>query len=105
MPADDAVYVDWQERTVTLADGEAVLLRKPKLRIEKRTFGALGPEVIYSFRIVQPMFRPALFGTVPELTPLGVAGQQKARGINGRPNQVYPSNAVREVLVKAVESI
>jgi CxxC motif-containing protein (DUF1111 family) len=51
VPAEAELYLDWEERTVTLADGETLQLRRPKLRIEKPTFGALGPEVMYSLRM------------------------------------------------------
>ena len=89
VPAEGELYVDWEERTVTLADGETVPLRKPKLRIEKLNFGALGAEVMVSLRIAQPVFGLGLLEAVPEQTLLDLAAQQKASGINGRPNTVY----------------
>jgi CxxC motif-containing protein (DUF1111 family) len=88
VPAEAELYLDWEERTVTFADGETVQLRRPKLRIEKPTFGALGPEVMYSLRIAQPVFGLGLLEAVPEQTILALAEQQKALGFNGRPNRV-----------------
>jgi len=89
VPPEGELYLDWEEQTVTLADGEAVQLRKPRLRIEKLNFGALGLQVMYSLRIAQPVFGLGLLEAVPEQTLLALAAQQKAAGFNGRPNYVY----------------
>jgi CxxC motif-containing protein (DUF1111 family) len=89
VPPEAELYLDWEERTVTLPDGETLSLRKPKLRIEKPNFGSLGPEVMYSVRIAQPIFGLGLLEAVPERTLLELAEKQKASGVNGRPNYVY----------------
>lgn len=89
VPGEVALFLDWEERTVTLADGETVQLRRPKLRMEKLNFGELGPEVMYSLRIAQPVFGLGLLEAVTEETILAAAQRQKALGFNGRPNRVH----------------
>ena len=42
VPAEVQLFVDWEERMVKFADGEQVSLRKPILRVENPSFGALG---------------------------------------------------------------
>jgi CxxC motif-containing protein (DUF1111 family) len=83
------VYVDWQAVPVAFADGETVVLRKPKLRIEKANFGPLGPEVMYSMRIAQPVFGLGLLEAVDEADILAIAERQRSQGVNGRPNRVW----------------
>jgi CxxC motif-containing protein (DUF1111 family) len=83
------VYVDWVNVETSFADGETVVLRKPKLRIENLNFGPLGPEVMYSLRFAQPVFGLGLLEAVPESDLLALAEQQKAQGFNGRANYVW----------------
>jgi CxxC motif-containing protein (DUF1111 family) len=88
VPTEADLYVDWEVHSVTLADGETVQLRKPRLRIENLNFGPLGPEVMTSMRLAQPIFGLGLLSAVPEETLLAIAQQQQAQGLNGRPNYV-----------------
>lgn len=83
------LYLDWEVVETTFADGERVSLRKPKLRIQNLNFGPLGPEVMYSVRIAQPVFGLGLLEAVPESDLLAIAEKQKTHGINGRPNYVW----------------
>jgi CxxC motif-containing protein (DUF1111 family) len=89
VPPEADVYVDWEARSVTLGDGEVVTLRRPRLRIENLNFGPLGPEVMYSLRIAQPVFGLGLLEAVPEETLRGIAQRQQALGFRGRINVVY----------------
>jgi CxxC motif-containing protein (DUF1111 family) len=84
-----SIYLDWQEVPATFADGEKVTLRKPRLRVEKLTFGPLGPEVMYSLRIALPTFGLGLLEAVGEADILAIAERQKSQGVNGRPNYVW----------------
>ena len=59
------VYIDWENVDTSFADGERIVLRKPKLRIENLNFGPLGPEVMYSLRLAQPVFGLGLLEAVP----------------------------------------
>jgi len=88
VPPEADVFIEWEERTVTLADGETVTLRKPKLRWDKLWFGPLGEDSMISLRLAQPVFGLGLLEAVSEETILALAEQQKARGFNGRPNYV-----------------
>ncbi|MEE8077521.1 MAG: di-heme oxidoredictase family protein [Pseudomonadales bacterium] len=83
------VYVDWENVDTSFIDGEMIVLRKPKLRIENLNFGPLGPEVMYSLRLAQPVFGLGLLEAIPESDLLALAEQQKAEGFNGRPNYVW----------------
>lgn len=89
VPAEAELYLDWEEKLVTLADGEQVALRKPKLRIEKLAFGPLGEGAMLSLRNTQPVFGLGLLEAVAEETLLAIAAEQKKIGLNGRPNYVW----------------
>lgn len=89
VPAEAELYLDWEELTVSFADGEAAVLRKPRLRIERLNFGPLGAEVMTSVRIAQPMVGMGFLEAVPEETLLALARRQKAQGFDGRPNYVW----------------
>ena len=92
------VYLDWQEAPATFADGEKVMLRKPRLRVEKLNFGPLGPEVMYSLRIALPTFGLGLLEAVSEADILAIAERQKSQGVNGRPNYVWDAIGKRTAL-------
>jgi CxxC motif-containing protein (DUF1111 family) len=83
------VYIDWENVEASFEDGEKIVLRKPKLRIENLNFGPLGSEVMYSLRLAQPVFGLGLLEAIPESDILAMAEQQKAEGFNGRPNYVW----------------
>src|SRR5690349_4996120 len=89
IPTEADLFLAWEERIVAFADGEQVSLRRPKLIIEHLNFGPLGPEVMMSLRIAQPVFGLGLLDAVPEQTLLALAAQQKTQGLNGRPNYVW----------------
>jgi len=82
----------FEASTVTLADGTAVELRKPKLAFE-------GPVPdVYSLRSAQPMIGMGLIEAIPESTILaGVRATPDGDGVRGVANYVYDpeSGAVR----------
>jgi CxxC motif-containing protein (DUF1111 family) len=94
--AEANVYLDWQEVPTAFADGEKVMLRNPRLRMEKLNFGPLGPEVKYSLRIALPTF--GLLEAVSEADVLAIAERQKSQGVNGRPNYVWDAIGKRTAL-------
>jgi CxxC motif-containing protein (DUF1111 family) len=98
VPPEANLYLDWQEVPATFGDGERVMLRKPRLRIEKLNFGPLGPEVMYSLRIAQPTFGLGLLEAVSETDILALAERQKSQGVNGRPNYVWDAIGKRVAL-------
>ena len=98
VPPEANLYLDWQEAPATFADGETVMLRRPRLRVEKLNFGPLGPEVMYSLRIAQPTFGLGLLEAVSEADILAIAERQKSQGVNGRPNYVWDAIGKRIAL-------
>ena len=98
VPPEAALYLDWQESGVTLADGEKVPLRKPVLRVAKLAFGPLGEGAMLSLRNTPPVFGLGLLEAVPEQTVLGIAEAQKKLGLNGRPNYVWDAVNQRTAL-------
>ena len=89
VPAEAALYLDWEERSVALPDGENVVLRKPVLRIEKLAFGPMGEGAMTSLRNTPPLVGLGLLEAVPEESILKLAQTQKNLGLNGRPNYVW----------------
>ncbi len=92
------LYLDWEESSATLADGTLVPLHRPRLRIAKLYFGPLGPEILTSLRLTQPLVGPGLLEAVPEATLLAIAQQQRALGFNGRANYVWDDIGQRRAL-------
>lgn len=89
VPAEADIYLAWDERVVTLADGTEVPLREPRLQVEGLAFGELGAETMTSLRIAPPVFGMGLLEAVPDDTLLALAEQQRQTGFNGRPNFVW----------------
>ena len=98
VPAEAALFLDWEERSVVLADGEKVSLRKPALRIENLAFGPFGEGAMTSLRNTPPLFGLGLLEAVPEEAVLKIAQAQKHAGLNGRPNYVWDAVNKRSAL-------
>lgn len=82
------VYVDWVDEMKTLGDGTEVSLRRPQLRFAKTAFGPLGASTMTSLRNTPVVFGLGYLDAVAEDDILQLAAQQKAQGLNGRPNYV-----------------
>ena len=82
------VYIDWVDKTFSFPDGETLALRQPKVRVEKPNFGPLTDGVLMSLRNSQAMVGMGYLEAIPEKDILQLAQQQKAQGLNGRPNYV-----------------
>jgi CxxC motif-containing protein (DUF1111 family) len=89
VPPEGALYIDWVEQPMVFADGEKVLLRRPKIRFEKLNFGPLGEDIQTSLRLTQPIFGLGLLEAVSEQTVLDLAQQQADQGVHGKPNYVW----------------
>lgn len=98
VPAEAEIYLDWDEHTLTLPDGEKVPMRKPKLRLEKLAFGPLGEGAMLSIRNTQPVFGLGLLEAVPEDALKSLVDAQKAQGLNGRINYVWDLVNKREAV-------
>jgi CxxC motif-containing protein (DUF1111 family) len=88
-PPEGDLFIDWTEHEVAFADGEKVMLRQPKLRFERLTFGPLGDDIQTSARLANPIYGLGLLEAVPEQTILELAKQQAAQGFKGKPNYVW----------------
>jgi CxxC motif-containing protein (DUF1111 family) len=82
------VYIDWSAKEFSFPDGETLVLRQPKVRIEKLNFGPLADGVMMSLRNSQAMVGMGYLEAIAEKDILQVAQLQKAQGLNGRPNYV-----------------
>jgi CxxC motif-containing protein (DUF1111 family) len=89
VPNEADLFLDWEETSVAFADGETLMLRKPKLRIENLKFGELDSGVMTSLRIAQPLVGIGFLEAVPEETLLAIAQLQRAQNFNGRLNRVW----------------
>lgn len=92
------VFLDWETKTVTLADGESVELRKPKPRFGKMYFGEIGKDTLMSLRIAQPLQGLGLLEAIPESALRELASAQKASGFGGRVNVVYDEINKKEAI-------
>ena len=82
------VYIDWSAKAFTFPDGETLELRQPKVRVDKLNFGPLADGVMLSLRNSQAMVGMGYLEAISDKDILQVAQQQKAQGLNGRPNYV-----------------
>jgi CxxC motif-containing protein (DUF1111 family) len=82
------IFLDWRERTVTLADGETVLLREPALRIAELGYGPLSEPMHFSARVAPPVMGMGLLDSVGDETILALAARAPSDGIRGRVNRV-----------------
>jgi CxxC motif-containing protein (DUF1111 family) len=81
--------IEYRTRTVKLADGDAINLRVPRVRITTLWFGPLGDETVLSPRIAPPVFGLGLLEAVTESTLRAIAEHQHRIGFNGRLNLVW----------------
>ena len=91
VPREADLYLDWETRILTYADGERAELRVPKLRVENLNFGPLGDDAMTSVRISPSVFGLGLLEAVPETALREIAAAQKALGYDGRLNYVWDS--------------
>jgi len=82
------VYLDWIDKPFRFPDGEELVLRQPKVRVEKLNFGPLADGIMMSLRNAQAMVGLGYLEAVSEKDILALAEKQKAEGLNGRPNYV-----------------
>jgi CxxC motif-containing protein (DUF1111 family) len=80
--------IDYQSMTVTLADGEEVILRQPELRFTELAYGPM-ENVLTSARIAPAVFGLGLLDNIPDEEILRQAQRHKPKGIAGRPNKVW----------------
>jgi CxxC motif-containing protein (DUF1111 family) len=98
VPAEGQAVIAYQAREVSLADGEKVVLRVPKIQFMALQFGELGKDIMISPRIAPAMVGLGLLEAVPEETILAAAGKQEKLGVGGRPNYVWDYENGKTVL-------
>ncbi len=89
LPAEGAVQVAWNERNVSMADGEIVRLRTPQIRIDDLGFGPLGEDIMFSPRMAPPLIGMGLLEAIPDATIVALAGREPKDGIRGKANLVW----------------
>jgi len=87
--AEGQAIVTYEPREVTLADGEVVQLRSPRVRFTQLQFGELGPQTMTSVRLASSLIGLGLLEAVPEEAILEVARAQALSGVKGKPNYVW----------------
>ncbi|WMW04069.1 di-heme oxidoredictase family protein [Pseudomonas entomophila] len=88
VPGGGRATLSWETHTVTLADGELVELRKPRVHFSELAYGPLN-EVKTSMRVASPVFGLGLLEAIEATTLQALATEPKADGIKGRVNQVW----------------
>jgi len=98
VPAEGQAVVTYEAREVSLADGEKVVLRVPKIQFMTLQFGELGKDIMISPRIAPAMVGLGLLEAVPEDAILANAREQEKFGISGNPNYVWDYENSKTVL-------
>jgi len=90
--------VAWREHVVTLADGETVALRTPKVTLTDFAYGPLPEDAMISPRLAPPVIGLGLLEAVPEKTLRALAEMDKPDGIKGHPNYVWDAEQKKTVM-------
>lgn len=100
LQAEGKLKIDYTEREVKLADGEAVSLRVPSYTLTDLAYGPISPEVMISPRVAPPMIGLGLLEAVPEEQILAHADPDDADkdGIAGKPNRVWSREHAKVML-------
>ncbi len=94
VPGEGRAQLHWEDSTLTLADGEVVALRRPRIDIVEPGYGPPGP-VLTSPRVGQPVFGLGLLQAVPAASLRALARQPQADGVRGQVNAVWDVAARR----------
>ncbi|WP_334157053.1 di-heme oxidoreductase family protein [Oryzomicrobium sp.] len=96
VPGEGRAAVHWEEETVTLGDGEAVRLRRPRLEFRDLAYGPLDGTLV-SPRVGQAVFGLGLLDAVPDRELVRMAREAKPDGVGGRVNRVWDAAGRRTV--------
>lgn len=98
--AEARMGIDWQDSTVTLADGTPVPMRRPVPAIDDPAFGPPDPAIMLSVRVAPQMIGLGLLEAIPAADLLAHADPDDADGdgISGRPNIVWSEEFQRPML-------
>lgn len=92
VPGEGRAELHWQESRVTLAGGEMVILRAPRLRFVELAYGPLA-NALASPRVSPHVAGLSLLESVPAETLERLAHQPQPDGIRGRVNRVWDRQA------------
>lgn len=98
VPAEASFSVQWLEQQVTLADGETLALRSPKISLSDFAYGPLDEDTLVAARMPPPVIGLALLEAIPNETLLQLAQAEKPVGIKGRPNKVWDPEVKQTVI-------
>ncbi len=94
------VKITYDEKEVTLGDGETVSLRVPTYELVDLAYGPIDPEIMISPRVAPQMIGLGLLEAVPEeqILALADADDKNGDGISGKPNRVWSALHEKEML-------
>ncbi|MBB1074941.1 c-type cytochrome [Rhodoferax sp. 4810] len=97
VPGEGRASIQWVTSRVTLAGGERVELRRPRLTFDELAFGELG-EVRMSPRVSPHVAGLGLLETVPATVLEKLARQVRSDGVRGKVNVVWDIEAQKRVV-------
>lgn len=94
------VKITYDEKEVTLADGETVSLRAPTYELTDLAYGPISPDIMVSPRVAPQMIGLGLLEAVPEKWIHAAADpdDEDGDGISGKPNRVWSALHKKEML-------
>ncbi|MEM7191324.1 MAG: di-heme oxidoredictase family protein [Pseudomonadota bacterium] len=98
--AEGTVKITYDERQVTLDDGETVSLRVPSYELAQLNYGPISEDFMIGPRMAPQMIGLGLLEAIPEEQILALAdpGDSSGNGISGRPNKVWSALHDKEML-------
>ncbi|BBB24662.1 thiol oxidoreductase [Amphritea japonica ATCC BAA-1530] len=94
------MHISYTEKTVNMADGTEIRLRKPEYTVSELNFGPLHPDVMLSPRVAPHMLGLLLLEAIPESDILSLSDPDDTDGdgISGRPNRVWDMFSEQQAL-------
>jgi CxxC motif-containing protein (DUF1111 family) len=89
VPAEGRALIVWSELEVTLADGDVVRLRRPRLDIRDLAFGPLTADVMTSVRVAPALVGVGLIDAIAEEAILAQERRQSQLDLHGHANRVW----------------
>lgn len=98
--AEGHLHIDYQDKSVQLADGSQVTLRQPTYQVRDLGYGPMHPDTMLSPRIAPPMIGLGLLEAIPQQSIRRNADphDDDGNGISGRTNEVWSHDANRATL-------
>ena len=90
--------VEWREKPITLADGETVHLREPRITLTDLAYGPLGENAMFGARLPPPLIGMGLLEAIPEAAILALQAKAPVEGIRGHANRVWDESQKKTVM-------